>query len=168
MPKRRKRSTLTFLKPIEVLLAPLVRTVVDGFKPSHQKRVGDDGYLDFDRFGAVQLIYTTDGQVDWHTDDELPRWSTILIVRNDKGSIVEAADGSHTRVLDQPVGTIMVLAVRRRHRLRLPPRKAHGVWAALVVDCASFPTRRKFLQTLNKRVMIADRPAYRECASAGG
>lgn len=83
----------------------------------------------------------------WHDDADMLDFSALLVVRNDAECYVQVRGGKTSGGrMNQPVGTLLVLDVRREHRLWNPQGEAapeSACWAAVNVDYYLENGRRK-------------------------
>lgn len=92
----------------------------------------DDTGVAMGHLGSV-VIAACNAFCDWHDDAGITYYTALLVIRDDCGSWVETRG---TKVQRQPPGTVMLLDVRKQHRLNCSGgRKAKpGVWLAVAID----------------------------------
>jgi len=106
-------------------------------------RFRDDYGVEPVKLNGVEALYA-DGICSWHDDEHFPnQYSLLLVVRNDFGSYVEAR--GETPIKEQPVGTMILLNIWKKHRLWHPKGKRSpvGVYLAMCIDTGKKPKSRR-------------------------
>lgn len=96
-------------------------------------------------------------ECDWHTDGHIARYSTLLVLRNDTGSYVQTED--HQDYCDQPVGTLLLLDLHKKHRLHNPTDMTarRFLWIAVAIDYdGSRPTPDQCVQAMTELLARCD------------
>lgn len=118
-------------------------------------------FVDEERVDGWPCVVAS-GNLGWHTDHYIPnRWSLLLVVRNDLNSIVQSF--AQPVIKPQPIGTLLLLDIWHRHRLRSLQSGCDDnrlAWVALNWDVIEHPTKaqclkdvKAFLATENRRLI---------------
>jgi len=101
------------------------------------------------RLGADVVVATQ--KVDWHRDPDFEKYSLLYVLRNDRQSHVCTCD-SRKRDEQQPVGTVLLLNIHRKHCLYsdVKPQIQGPAWAAAAFGFRAKPTPQVCMGIVNR------------------
>lgn len=128
---RRKSLTILGHYPVPEIIQSAVTAFTTPYSECSRKLRHDAG-VDTERL-LEQSAVICDGYCCWHDDAHLLNYSLLYVARNDTDSFVETRG---VKIPSQPVGTLLLLDVRKKHRLNCPGgmQSDTGVWFAFCWD----------------------------------
>lgn len=87
----------------------------------------------------------------WHDDPNFPKYSALLVIRNDADSYVESEGISP--IVEQPVGTFILLNIHHNHQLACNQKfKNKNIWIAAVENYNRRPKTENALRNMRKEI----------------
>lgn len=117
-------------------------------------------FVDTGMLGSWSVVMASPN-CEWHTDSHSHyNWSLLLVVRNDNNSVVKSF--GEKVITQQEVGTILLLDLRHKHRLKSTEKTTQLSWMAIAWDSKKRPSRNECLADVSEFLKL-EQPRLIQC-----